>query len=707
MKNSKKDFAKFTKRNVHKRKSKDAARAALLRAVAETGTDISGVKIRDRVDLGRGGRRSAHPHRDEIQTRGIFSSSKSGFGFVALESGERDIFIPEDKTLGAVDGDFVSVIYHSYKNYLGEEKTEGRITKILEIGRRSIIGTVSEEYSRHGRRLVRSFVLIPDDARVMMKPYISELAGARIGDKVEALIKRDGSSYPECTVERIFGDTESKEANYAAILADAGIETEFSRQVLDEAKVAASEPVTDEGRVRFDNDIIFTMDSASAKDLDDAVSLRRLAGGGYRLGVHIADVSHYVKERTALDRCAMSRGTSVYFTDKVVPMLPESLSNGACSLNAGEDKYAISAVIDLDGRGEIVNTKICRSVIRSRLRGVYSEINALLSGEADSDIKKKYKSVLPSLIRMRELYEILDKRATERGYINFEEREAEILLSESGEPVDILRRERGLSERMIEHFMLTANEAVARVLFEREIPCVYRIHEPPSPDKMSEFLIFAKNLGLDISGIDNENIATRRLAELLSSAEEKGLLTPVSYSMLRSMSKAKYSDVRSAHFGLGLSTYCHFTSPIRRLSDLATHRIINNVLLDGKRAQNYTSYARRAATAASEAELRALGAERRIENLYKVIYMSEHVGECFDAIVSSVTSFGMFCETANTCEGLVPIREMPGEFFFDEKNLALRSSRCTYKLADRVRVCLEEVDVIRGKMRFSLSEDEE
>ncbi|MBQ7387314.1 MAG: VacB/RNase II family 3'-5' exoribonuclease [Clostridia bacterium] len=707
MKNSKKDFAKFTKRNVHKRKSKDAARAALLRAVAETGTDISGVKIRDRVDLGRGGRRSAHPHRDEIQTRGIFSSSKSGFGFVALESGERDIFIPEDKTLGAVDGDFVSVIYHSYKNYLGEEKTEGRITKILEIGRRSIIGTVSEEYSRHGRRLVRSFVLIPDDARVMMKPYISELAGARIGDKVEALIKRDGSSYPECTVERIFGDTESKEANYAAILADAGIETEFSRQVLDEAKVAASEPVTDEGRVRFDNDIIFTMDSASAKDLDDAVSLRRLAGGGYRLGVHIADVSHYVKERTALDRCAMSRGTSVYFTDKVVPMLPESLSNGACSLNAGEDKYAISAVIDLDGRGEIVNTKICRSVIRSRLRGVYSEINALLSGEADSDIKKKYKSVLPSLIRMRELYEILDKRATERGYINFEEREAEILLSESGEPVDILRRERGLSERMIEHFMLTANEAVARVLFEREIPCVYRIHEPPSPDKMSEFLIFAKNLGLDISGIDNENIATRRLAELLSSAEEKGLLTPVSYSMLRSMSKAKYSDVRSAHFGLGLSTYCHFTSPIRRLSDLATHRIINNVLLDGKRAQNYTSYARRAATAASEAELRALGAERRIENLYKVISMSEHVGECFDAIVSSVTSFGMFCETANTCEGLVPIREMPGEFFFDEKNLALRSSRCTYKLADRVRVCLEEVDVIRGKMRFSLSEDEE
>ena len=707
MKNSKKDFSKFTKRNAHKRKSKDAARAALLRAVAETGTDISGVKIRDSVDLGRGGRRSSTPRKDEISVNGIFSSSKSGFGFVALESGGRDIFIPQDKTLGALDGDYVSVVYHTFKNYLGEEKTEGRVTKIIEIGRKSIIGTVSEEWSRHGRRTMRAFVLLPDDPRVSMRPYVIELSGARCGDKVEALIMRDGRSYPECKVERIFGDTESKEANYAAILADAEIETEFSRAVLEEAELSASEPINDEGRVRFDSDIIFTIDSASAKDLDDAVSLKRLAGGGYRLGVHIADVSHYVKERTALDRCAMSRGTSVYFTDKVVPMLPESLSNGACSLNADEDKYALSAIIDLDSDARIKSAKVCRSVIRSRLRGVYSEINALLSSEADAQIKKKYKSVTPTLLKMRELYEKLEENARTRGYINFEEREAEILLSESGEPLEIYRRDRGLSERMIEHFMLTANEAVATLLFEREIPCVYRIHEPPASEKLSEVLTLASNLGLDIRGIDTENPTSRRLAELISSAEENGVSAPVSYAMLRSMSKAKYSDVRSSHFGLGLTTYCHFTSPIRRLSDLATHRIINNVLIDGKRAQNYSSYARRAAVAATEAELRALSAERRIENLYKVIYMSSHVGECFDASVSSLTSFGMFCEADNTCEGLVPISEMPGEFFFDEKNLAMRSRDKVYKLADRVRVCLEEVDVIRGKMRFSIAEDEE
>ncbi len=706
MKNSKKDFAKFTKRNVHKRKSKDAARAALLRAVAETGTDVSSVKIRDSLDLGRRGRSSHHAGKDEISTEGIFSSSKSGFGFVSLESGERDIFIPESHTHGALDGDFVSVIYHKYKNYLGEEKTEGRVTKIIEVGRRTLIGTVSEEYSRHGRRLMRSFVLIPDDSRVAMCPYISELAGAGSGDKVEARIRRGGSSEIECVVEKIFGESESREANYAAILSDAGIETEFPAAVLTEAGEAAAEPVCDAGRVRFDSDIIFTIDSATAKDLDDAVSLKRLPGGGYRLGVHIADVSHYVKERTALDRCAMARGTSVYFTDKVVPMLPESLSNGACSLNAGEDKYTLSALIDLDCMGEIKSTKICRSIIRSRLRGVYSEINLLLSGGGDSALKKKYKSVMPSLLRMRELYELLSSRAEKRGYINFEEREAEILLSETGEPVEILRRERGISERMIEHFMLTANEAVARELSRREIPCVYRIHEPPAPDKLSELLTFASNLGLDISRIDNEKPDARRLAELLSSAAEEGVLTPVSYNMLRSMSKAKYSDILSPHFGLGLSTYCHFTSPIRRLSDLATHMIINNVLIDGKPAKNYTSYARRAAVAATEAELRAIGAERRIENLYKVLYMSDHIGECFDATVSSITAFGMFCETDSTCEGLVPLREMLGDFFFDEKNLALRSRSVTYKLADRVRVRLEEADIIRGKLRFSLEDTE-
>ena len=705
MKNTKKDFGRFTKRNVHKRRGKDAAKNALLRALEECGTDTAGVKLRDSVDLGRGGRRSHTPRRDETCAEGIFSSSSSGFGFVSIEGAERDIFIPADRTLGAIDGDFVEIIYHSYKNYLGEEKTEGRVVRIAAIGRRSVIGTISEEWARHGRRTMRYLVLIPDDSHIMLRPTVTDALGAKLGDKVEAVILRDGSNHPVCRVERVFGASESKEANYAAILAEAGITTDFTKAELDEAERAAAEPISDEGRVRRDGEIIFTIDGEGAKDLDDAISLRRLSGGGWRLGVHIADVSHYVKERTALDRCAMSRGTSVYFTDKVVPMLPEALSNGACSLNAGEDKYALSAIVDLDGNGEIIRTRLEKSIIRSRVRGVYSEVNAIFNGTADADIKKKYKEVIPTLLKMRELYLILRDKSDKRGYVNFDEREAEILLGSDGLVSDIVRRERGDGERMIEHFMLTANEAVATLLFESQIPCVYRIHEPPPEEKLSEFLTFASNLGLNITALNKEKPSPLALSGLLCEAEERGVGAPVSYSMLRAMSKAKYSEQRQSHFGLGLSTYCHFTSPIRRLSDLATHRIITRVLLEGKRREMYASYAKRAAAAATEGELRAISAERRIENLYKVLYMSEHIGESFDTTVSSVRPFGIFCELDNTCEGLVPVSSLAGEYFYDEKNIALRSRYHTYRLADRVRVRVEEADIIRGKLRFSIEDE--
>ena len=702
MKNSRKDFSKFKSRTAHSRSDKSAARRTLMRILDEIGADSSSVKIRDSVDLGRRGRSTPHAGRDESEAQGVFSSSRSGFGFVRLEGVDRDIFIPQDKTLGAIDGDTVDIIYHSYKNYLGEEKTEGRVVRIAEQARRTLIGTLSEEYSRHGRRIMRTYTLIPDDSHVFLRPYVTDTGDARPGDKVEVKIIRDGTSRPEARVLRSFGDSESLGANYAAVLAESGIVTDFTEAELAEADRAAEEPITDEGRVRRDGEIIFTIDGEGAKDLDDAVSLR-LTRDGYRLGVHIADVSHYVRERTALDRCAMSRGTSVYFTDKVAPMLPTALSNGACSLNAGEEKYALSAIIDLDREGEIVKTKLEKSVIVSRVRGVYSEVNAIFDGTAAADIKKKYKSVIPTLTKMRALYEVLLKKSDARGFIEFDERECEILLGDNGCVTDIVRRERGVAERMIEQFMLTANEAVATLLTERGIPCVYRVHSAPPEDKASELLRFASCLGLDISGT-SAGLTPRRLDMLLDSARKIGAESALSYVMLRSMAKAKYSEILAPHFGLGLERYCHFTSPIRRLSDLATHRIITRVLIEDKRAELYTSYAKRAAAAASEGELRALGAERKIDDLYKTLYMSEHVGECFDATVSSVTSFGMFCELDNTCEGLIPMSLMPGEFFFDEKNLALRSRSVTYRIADRVRIRVEEADMIRGKLRFSVAE---
>lgn len=700
----KKDFTKFAKRNTHKRRSKEAMVRELKRAVEEVNADYSSAHIKLSFDEGRRGRVSDKVRGDEVTVRGVFSSSRSGYGFVTPEGatdGSSDVFVPESKCGGAIDGDLVEVIYHTYRTSYGEEKTEGRIKRVVEAGRKTLIGTaVRAGYSRRSG-FFGGFILIPDDTRVNLRlriPYTSEIEE---GDKVEVALRRIGREI-ECELLRSFGDAESREANYAAILAEVGIEEDFERTVYDEAAAMAGAPISDEGRVRRDGEVIFTIDGEDAKDLDDAVSLRRLPGGMWRLGVHIADVSYYVKEKTALDRTAMSRGTSVYFVDKVVPMLPPALSSGACSLGAGEDKYTLSAVIDLSPEGEIVKTRIEPSVIRSAVRGVYSEVNRIFDGTADKAIKEKYKRVIPSLERMRELYLILKARSEKRGALELEGAECRFVLNSEGMPVDVVLRERGDAERLIEQFMLVANEAVATLLNTEGIPCVYRVHAAPPREKLADFVSFVHNLGFDTRAISGDEAEVLDFSHLLDKAEERGVRMPVSYAMLRTMAKAEYSDKLSGHFGLGLERYCHFTSPIRRLSDLATHRIIHKVLLEGKRKEAYASYARRAAAAASECELKALNAERRIENLYKVLLMSDRIGEVFDATVSSVTSFGVFCQLANTCEGLIPISELPGVFTFDEKTLTVRSRDLALKLGDSVRVKLEEADIIKGKLRFSL-----
>ena len=700
----KKNFDKFTKRNVHKRRSKEKARAELLSAISSSGVKFDGVKLYDKQDGGRY-MQSKSSRGEDILAKGIYCGSKSNFGFVSLEGEERDIFIPGGNSRGAIDGDYVEIVYHKYINRDGDEKTEGRVTRIVEIGRRTIVGTLCEDIVRHGRRLVYQLYVMPDDSRIAISPRVNNAGGASIGDKVEALIRRDGSSHPECDIIRSFGYTESKEANYQAILAESGIITEFSDEELAAAEELSRQPVSAEGREDLRGETIFTIDGESAKDLDDAISLRKLPGGGYKLGVHIADVSHYVTERTPLDRCVMQRGTSVYFTDKVVPMLPAALSNGACSLNSGEDKYAISAFIKLDSDGKILDVSLCPSIIRSKVRGVYSEVNALLSGEADSEIRKKYSSVAPTLRKMQELYEILAKKSSARGAIDFDADEPVIILGSDGNPVSIEKRERGLSERIIEQFMLTANEAVATHLWSKKIPCVYRIHEAPPSDNYADFLVYLESLGFDVRELRDRDPDTKTLSNLLRVADERGLGEQVSYTMLRAMAKAKYSEEKSAHFGLGIENYCHFTSPIRRLSDLATHRIIRRVLFEGKRAENYNSYARRAAVAATDGELRAIAAERKIEDLYKVIFMADHEGEIFPATVSSITSFGMFCTLENTCEGLVPISELPGFFSFNERNLTMCSKDKIFHIADKVNVRLEEANILRGKLRFSIVEN--
>lgn len=702
---TKRAIEKFSSRNVHKRRGKEKAKRELMKAVMETNVNAESVKLSVALDKGRRGRTGQSVMRDEIIARGVFSASKSGYGFVSLidADSERDIFIPEDRTFGAIDGDLVEIIYHKYKSRFGEEKTEGRVKKIVEFGRRTIIGTVSDDgflYQRKRGR--RNIILLPDDSKVSLMPKIINPAAAEIGDKVLVKLIRGAGRFVDAEIISNFGNTYSKEANYEAILKESEIPVDFSKEALLEAEFFANAPVLYEGRVDRRGDMIFTIDGRGAKDLDDAVSLKKLKGGAWQLGVHIADVSYYVKERGHLDRAVMARGTSVYFADKVVPMLPPAISNGAASLNMGEDKFAISAIIKLSGSGEILSVRLEPTVIRSRMRGVYEEVNEIFSGKASNEILKKYKEVTPTLMKMRELYLVLKKKSEARGALNLDSAEAEIILDKDGLPVDIVRRERGDGEMLIEQFMLTANEAVAKHLSDEKVPCVYRVHENPPPEKLSELLTFCHNLGLDTSVVSKESVESGDLAKLLSEARKKGLSTPVSYTMLRSMAKAKYSDARVRHFGLGIDYYCHFTSPIRRLSDLATHRIIRRVLFEGKRPELYSSYAKRAAAAASEAELRAMGAERKIENLYKVLYMEKYIGKSFKAIINSVTAFGFFAELENTVEGLVPVSELPGVFIFDEKNLSLRSRDVIYRIGDEVTVVLEEADIIRGKLRFSV-----
>ena len=692
MKNNKKDFKKFTSRE----KTKQRAKRELLRMVEELNVGTSATRIAFTEESERGKRRTA-----DTLAIGTFSESAAGYGFVSLGDGKRDVFIPENYVRDAIDSDTVKISYRTYRDMNGEERTEGRVLEVVEYGRKKIIGTVDSETVRiHKRRIERLFI-IPDDARIKRRIYLTESEGAERGDKVIARIIR-GAAYTyslEAEVLDNLGDSYSKEANYAAILAECGIDTEFSKEELELAAKNASVTVSAEGRV-VREEIIFTIDSESAKDLDDAISVKKL-DTGWELGVHIADVSFYVPEKSSLDRLVMARGNSVYFTDKVIPMLPESLSNGACSLSPNTDKYTLSAIMTLDSDGAIKSTRVEPSVINSRVKGIYSEINAIFDGRADEQILTKYRDLIPTLNEMKELYEILATRSKERGALELDAPEAAILLDKDGAPFEIVKRERGISERLIEQFMLTANEGVATLLREAQIPCVYRIHEAPPEDKLSAFISYAHSLGFDTSYISHDKCSSSDLQRLLSEAEKRGISEPVSYACLRAMSRAEYSDIPVGHYGLAIKNYCHFTSPIRRLSDLATHRIIRAVLLDGKSAERYRAYAKRAAAAATEGEARATAAERRIENLYKVIFMSSRIGDEFSAKVTSVATFGFFATLENTCEGLVPLSTLDDDYFYDERTLSLRSSKSNIRLGDKIRVRLEEADLIRGKLRFS------
>ncbi len=663
--------------------------------------------------------------------RGIFRSTSRGYGFVTpegMEERERDFFIPEREVNFAMDGDEVLMApitelpkkkdkRHGKKDRRSipapSHRDEGRVVLITKHAVEEFVGSMEQVNPSPGARGKKSrpvWFAIPDDpklADVAVQIPNSKLNGAGEGDKVLVRIMRyaDEGEMASGKVLRNFGKSESRTANYAAILHENGIFEHFPDEVVEEAERASKEELTLEGRLDLREWLIFTADSADAKDLDDAISLERQEEG-WLLGVHIADVSHYVAAGSHTDCEAMKRGTSVYFTDKVVPMLPKSLSNGACSLNGGVDRYALSALITLDQKGGITGCSLHNSIIHSKVRGVYAELNDIIEQGDRSPYRDKYAPLMNgTLDEILKLYGILEEKGRGRGALELESEEAKILLDDAGEPVDIQKRERGIFERVIEQFMLCANEAVALWLCEREMPCVYRIHETPNEEKVQTFASFAANLGLDIRPLKAKTLTPGCFAAIMDQARERGIEGVVSGMMLRSLMKARYSEVHAPHFGLGIDYYAHFTSPIRRYPDLSVHRIIKEVLAGRTSAKNVkklASFAQKSAKLSSENELRALTAERAIDDLYKAIYMSRFIGEEFEGVIDSVTSFGFFVTLANTCEGLVRISSLDGYFEYDERSMSLICGRVRYTLGQRVKVRIVAADAVTRKVEMEL-----
>lgn len=623
------------------------------------------------------------------------------FGFVRREDGA-EIFIPGKYLRGAMPGDTVVCRLIPARG----DSPEGEVVSVAKEGFSEFTGTLEYE---NGQAFVRPDSFCRD--LIMVSGRVGEAAE---GDKVLAVITRRGERHADhrCSISAVFGSSRNASSSAAAVLYMNNIETEFPSAVLDEARHIAHMKITEKdiySRLDLREEIIFTIDGADTKDIDDAVSISRTENG-YSLGVHIADVSHYVKQGSELDRDAFLRGTSVYYADKVIPMLPKELSNGICSLNPNEDRLAFSCLMELSAEGELIKYKFSKTVIRSRVKGVYSEVNRILECKDDMpslepQLAEKYSGLTDSIFLMQELADILTKRKLDRGAPQIETSECKLTVDENDVCIDVTRKDRGKAEVIIEEFMLTANEAAAKTAREREVPFVYRVHEDPAPEKISELLEVTDRL--NIAHPHFSSVKPVHLAEILKSAKDTELSPVINNMVLRSMAKAKYSDEPLGHFGLVLKDYAHFTSPIRRYPDLAIHRILTELCYDktppAAVAKKYGKFAHEAAVQSSECELAAMRAERECEDCYIAEYMSAHLGEEFEAMICSVTDYGMYAELDNTVQGLIKIETLPdGVYEFDGHFSISRDGKPVYSVGQRIRVKCVRTDVSAGNIDFEI-----
>ncbi|SUN76179.1 exoribonuclease R [Streptococcus massiliensis] len=640
--------------------------------------------------------------KERLTLQGIFHAHKNGFGFVTLNDQEDDLFVGRNDVNYAIDGDMVEVVITKVADRIKGTAAEAKIIDVLEHSLTTAVGqlVLDEEKPKYVGYIKSKNQKI--DQRIYVKKPALVLDGTEV-------LKVQIDKYPNrshnffvATILDVVGHVNDPGIDVLEVLESMDIVSEFPEKALAEAD-AISENLSEQdyqGRLDLREEITFTIDGADAKDLDDAVHIKRLKNGNFELGVHIADVSYYVKEGSELDKEALNRATSVYVTDRVVPMLPERLSNGICSLNPNVDRLTQSALMEIDQKGRVVKYRLEQTVINTTFRMTYSDVNDIIAGNQEKS--KEFQKIVPSIEAMVSLHKILESMRFRRGALNFDTSEAKIMVNQNGKPVDIVLRQRGIAERMIESFMLVANETVAEHFARLDLPFIYRIHEEPKAEKVQKFIDYASTFGLSIYGTAN-SIKQAALQDIMKAVQGQPYEEVLSMMLLRSMQQARYSEHNHGHYGLAAEFYTHFTSPIRRYPDLLVHRMVRDYGRSKAMAEHFEQVIPEIASQSSSRERRAIEAEREVEAMKKAEYMEEFVGQEFEGVVSSVVKFGLFVELPNTIEGLIHVTNLPEFYNYNERNLTLQGEKSgtLFRVGQQIKVKLVRADKMTGEIDFA------
>ncbi|AWN19855.1 ribonuclease R [Streptococcus sobrinus] len=648
-------------------------------------------------------RKAVTKKKHDITIQGVFRANKNGFGFLHVSDDEEDMFIGRNDVGYAIDGDTVEVVVKKPADRLKGTAAEVRVVDVVDRALKTVVG----KFVLDDERPPYAGYIKSKNQKISQKIYIKKEPVALDGTEV---LKVEIDKYPTrhhdyfvAHVSDIVGHKDDVGIDVLEVLESMDIVSEFPEAVMAEAEAIPDAPSESdfEGRLDLRDEVTFTIDGKEAKDLDDAVHIKKLPNGNFELGVHIADVSYYVTEDSALDKEAVARGTSVYVTDRVVPMLPERLSNGICSLNPNVDRLTQSAIMEINPQGKVIKHTIIQTMIKTTFRMTYDDVNQMLTG--NQEVIDQFKPIMESVSYMAELHKILVEMRIKRGALDFDRPEARILVDDKGLPTDVVVRDRGTAERMIESFMLVANECVAEHFAKRKLPFIYRIHETPKAEKLQKFMDYASLFGVPIYGTAN-SLGQKALQEFMARIAGQPGHEVMSMMLLRSMQQARYSEDNHGHYGLAADYYTHFTSPIRRYPDLLVHRMVREYSdLTEEKKEHFQEVIPELASSSSTLERRAIDAERTVEAMKKAEYMAEQVGQEFEAVVASVVKFGMFIELPNTIEGLIHITTLPEFYNYNERTMTLQGEKSgkVFRVGQKIKVKLTRADKETGDIDFA------